>query len=138
VQKNGKEPPDLLQALLRITKGLILCYLYPKPKLISMGKGDRKTKRGKRFMGSYGKKRQRKSSTSFEEINSPKKQSTAKKSSAKKTTAKKSEPAKKATAKKSTATKSTAKKTTAKKATDAKKKAETKKKSDDKKTDEEE
>lgn len=72
-----------------------------------MGKGDRKSKKGKRFMGSYGKKRQRKSDNSFTPADDVK-------TGAKKTTAKKAAP-KKAAAKKTTAKKSTAKKTTAKK-----------------------
>ncbi|MEM9053405.1 MAG: 30S ribosomal protein THX [Bacteroidota bacterium] len=77
-----------------------------------MGKGDRKSKKGKRFMGSYGKKRPKSNGTAFQpsEIK-PKKETKeaaekpTKKAAPKKTAAKKA-PAKKAPAKKA-ATKKT-------------------------------
>lgn len=89
-----------------------------------MGKGDRKTTKGKRFMGSYGKTRKKKQSSGFAattaESNEVKetKKDTGKKP--KKSTAKKPA-AKKSTEKKSSTKKAATKKTTAKKATNEKK-----------------
>lgn len=89
-----------------------------------MGKGDRKTAKGKRFMGSYGKTRTKNSSSGYKATaatesktkkDEPVKKKAAKKAdkpAAKKSTAKKA--TEKKTSAKSTAKKSTAKKTTAK------------------------
>ena len=84
-----------------------------------MGKGDRKTKKGKIRLGSYGKVRPRKKATvSYvakivvkEPVETTKKEATKKKVTTKKTVAKKKATTKKTTAKK----KATAKKTTKKK-----------------------
>ncbi len=87
-----------------------------------MGKGDRKTKKGKIAMGSYGVRRPKsKNKKNKIEVNRPAKAS--------KTTEAKPKTAAKSSTKKATASKTTTKKTTAKKATT--KKATTKK--DDKK-----
>ena len=67
-----------------------------------MGKGDKKTKRGKITMGSYGVRRPRKKTKAFKTVETKPKKETAKKTVAKpkaaakaKTTAKKKETAKK-------------------------------------------
>lgn len=79
-----------------------------------MGKGDRKTKKGKIAMGSYGVRRPKsKNKKNKIEVNRPAKASKA--TEAKPKTAAKT--AAKSTTKKSTASKTTTKKTTAKKAT---------------------
>lgn len=90
-----------------------------------MGKGDRKTTKGKRFKGSYGKTRMKKPSSGFamntadnKEVKETKKETDKK---PKKSTAKKPA-AKKSTEKRSTTKKTTAKKTTAKKAATKKEK----------------
>lgn len=85
-----------------------------------MGKGDKKTAKGKRIMGSYGKVRKRKSSTGY---------TATPKSAEKEETVEKKAPAKKAPAKKAPAKTSTttAKKPAAKKTTTAAKKAPAKK-----------
>ena len=66
-----------------------------------MGKGDRRTTKGKRILGTYGNTRKRKKSTPTATLKeaAPKKKAAAKKTTAKKETAKKTT-AKKATAKK--------------------------------------
>lgn len=71
-----------------------------------MGKGDRKTRKGKISIGSYGNLRKRKKSSGQPVV--AKKEESVEKPAAKKTTAKKETTAKKATA----AKKTTAKKTT--------------------------
>ena len=73
-----------------------------------MGKGDKKTAKGKRFKGSAGKSRLKPTTPAFVAAEKPKEEAKPK-----------------ASAKKTTAKKTTAKKTTAKKAP-AKKEAETK------------
>ncbi len=73
-----------------------------------MGKGDRKTKKGKIRLGSYGKVRPRKKTTvtyvaktvEKEKVEETKKKDTKKKATTKKTTAKKKATAKKTTKKK--------------------------------------
>ena len=77
-----------------------------------MGKGDKKTARGKRVIGSSGKVRQRKSKTGF--VATPK-------SAEKEEAPVKKAPAKKAPAKKAPAKAAAAKKPAAKKTTTAKK-----------------
>lgn len=95
-----------------------------------MGKGDKKTKRGKIIMGSYGVKRHKKKNPAYvapvekktkEKAKPVEKaeETTVKKTTAKKTTAKKTT-AKKEETKTTTAKKTTAKKTTAKKAEETK------------------
>ena len=66
-----------------------------------MGRGDIKTKKGKRFAGSYGKKRLKKAETEKFIAQAVKKEET-KETVVKKTTAKKAAPKKKAAAKKTT------------------------------------
>jgi len=66
-----------------------------------MGRGDIKTKKGKRFAGSYGKKRLKKAETEKFIAKAVKKEET-KETAVKKTTAKKASPKKKAAAKKTT------------------------------------
>ncbi|MBT5858376.1 MAG: 30S ribosomal protein THX [Flavobacteriales bacterium] len=66
-----------------------------------MGRGDIKTKKGKRFAGSYGKKRLKKAETEKFIAKAVKKEET-KETVVKKTTAKKAAPKKKAAAKKTT------------------------------------
>ncbi len=82
-----------------------------------MGKGDKKTAKGKRVMGSYGNSRKRK--TAKKEIIVVKKDKPVveKKVSTKKEASPKAETAKKTTAKKSADSKTTAKKAPAKKTT---------------------
>lgn len=76
-----------------------------------MGKGDRKTKKGKIFMGSYGVSRPKaKNKNSSGAADRP-----AKPAKAKETKAKPAPETKKTTTKKSTAKKTTTKKSTAKK-----------------------
>ena len=95
-----------------------------------MGKGDRKTKKGKRAMGSYGVSRKRKSSAPVV-ISKPKKKKadikakTTKEVDPVETIATKKAETKKTTAKKTTTKKPAAKKPAAKKPT-AKKTAESK------------
>jgi ribosomal small subunit protein bTHX len=92
-----------------------------------MGKGDRKTARGKRILGTYGNSRKRKkSSPTIVAEAKPKKKAAAKKAAPKKKATKAS--AEKSTEKKTTA----AKKTTAKKTTTKKTAAKTKTKDDTK------
>jgi len=103
-----------------------------------MGKGDKKTKRGKITRGSYGNKRPRKTSVSYvapakpakkavkkeeiveKEVKTPVKPKAEKKPTAKKTTAKKAETTKKSAEKKAPAKKAPAKKAAAKKTEDKK------------------
>lgn len=85
----------------------------------TMGKGDRKTKKGKRTIGSYGVSRRRKSSTPVV-ISKPKKKKKKKKAVVKAKTTKEVDPVKtiaaeKAETKKTTAKKPAAKNTTTKK-----------------------
>jgi len=93
-----------------------------------MGKGDKKTKRGKIINGSYGNKRQRKSKVQYiapkvvkkeitEEVEEVKKAPVKKAAAKKTTTTKKATAEKKPAAKKTTAKKTIAKKTAAKKTT---------------------
>ncbi len=59
-----------------------------------MGKGDRKTKKGKRILGTYGNSRPKKKAAPIAKPSAKKttaKKTTAKKSTAKKTAAKKAE-----------------------------------------------
>ena len=65
-----------------------------------MGRGDIKTKKGKRFAGSYGKKRLKKSET--EKFIAKAVKEEAKETPVKKTTAKKAAPKKKTVSKKTT------------------------------------
>ena len=74
-----------------------------------MGKGDKKTKKGKIWAGSYGVSRKKKQATTF--VAKPK----AKKAEPEMEDAEKKAPAKKAPAKKVAAKKTTTKKTAAKK-----------------------
>ena len=100
-----------------------------------MGKGDKKTKRGKIVNGSYGRLRKRKKEKTryvkpavaqapkeekaeVAEETSPVKKAPAKKSTTKKTTAKKTTKTAEKAEKKPAAKKTTAKKTTAKKTTE--------------------
>tara|TARA_B100001057_G_C22856539_1_gene952873 strand:+ start:1887 stop:2120 length:234 start_codon:yes stop_codon:yes gene_type:complete len=75
-----------------------------------MGKGDRKTAKGKRTIGTYGNSRKKK--RNVKPVIKPKKKAAAKKTSADKETAKKpvakKAPAKKTTSKKAPASKKTA------------------------------
>jgi len=84
-----------------------------------MGKGDRKTKKGKIRLGSYGKVRPRKKTTVTyvaKTVEKEKGETTKKKAAKKKATTKKTVAKKKVTTKKTTAKKkATAKKTTKKK-----------------------
>ena len=66
-----------------------------------MGRGDIKTKKGKRFAGSYGKKRLKKAETEKFIAKAVKKEET-KETVVKKTTAKKAAPKKKTVSKKTT------------------------------------
>jgi len=70
-----------------------------------MGKGDKKTAKGKRVIGSYGNVRKRKSSTAAVVVTKPTKEK------AEKPTAEKKPAAKKATATKKTTTKKAASET---------------------------
>lgn len=80
-----------------------------------MGKGDKKTARGKRVNGSYGKVRKRKKSSTISEVSAKaEKKPAVKKSSAKKTTTKKTTTKKVATKKTATKTSSSKKETTKK------------------------
>ena len=66
-----------------------------------MGRGDIKTKKGKRFAGSYGKKRLKKAETEKFIVKAVKKEE-IKETPKKKTTAKKAAPKKKTVSKKTT------------------------------------
>ncbi len=71
-----------------------------------MGKGDKKTAKGKRVIGSYGNVRKRKSNAKVAVVTKPNKNKVEKPVTEKKTTAKKASTAKKSTTKKPTAKKS--------------------------------
>lgn len=77
-----------------------------------MGKGDKRTAKGKRIMGTYGNSRKKKVSIV---VNVPKKKAKPAKAEVEKETPAKKAPAKKTAAKKPAAKKTTTKKTTASK-----------------------
>jgi ribosomal small subunit protein bTHX len=103
------------QVFIWLLFGYFYCQLNNYKNQITMGKGDRKTAKGKRFLGSTGVSRQKKKTTAkVATVEKPKPTKTTK-AKATKTTEKKTA-AKKTTTKATTAKKTTAKKTTTKKA----------------------